>query len=56
MIPEAQKAAGKIMQRMSQNLQELARLGDGMHYIHQKHIREMKKSWNYETSADFEDH
>jgi predicted PurR-regulated permease PerM len=46
MTQEAQKTAGKITQRMSQNLQELAGLGDGIHYNHQADIKKMKKSWD----------
>ena len=46
MTPDAQKAAGKITQKMSHILQELAGLGGGVHYNHQTDIKKMKKSWD----------
>ena len=46
MTPEAQKKAGKITQKMSHILQELAGLGGGVHYNHQTDIKNMKKSWD----------
>ena len=46
MTPDAQKTAGKITQRMSHVLQELAGLGGGIHYNHQTDIKKMKKSWD----------
>ena len=46
MTPEAQKTAGKITQKMSHILEELAGLGGGVHYNHQTDIKNMKKSWD----------
>ncbi len=46
MTPEAQKTAGKITQKMSHILEELAGLGGGVHYNHQTDIKKMKKSWD----------
>jgi uncharacterized cupredoxin-like copper-binding protein len=46
MTPEAQKTAGKITQRMSHVLQDLAGLGHGIHSKHQKDIKKMKKDWD----------
>jgi predicted PurR-regulated permease PerM len=46
MTPEAQKTAGKITQKMSHILQELAGLGHGIHHQHQTDIKKMKKDWN----------
>ena len=43
---EAQKTAGKITQKMSHILEELAGLGGGVHYNHQTDIKKMKKSWD----------
>ena len=46
MTPEAQKAAAKITQGISQNLRDLAGPGNGSNYAHQAEIKNMKKSWN----------
>jgi hypothetical protein len=46
MTPEAQKTAAKITQGISHMLQDLAGLGNGIHYKHQAEIKKMKKSWN----------
>jgi uncharacterized cupredoxin-like copper-binding protein len=46
MTPDAQKTAGKITQRMSHILQDLAGLGHGIHSKHQTDIKKMKKDWN----------
>jgi hypothetical protein len=46
MTPEAQKTAGKITQQMGHILQDLAGLGDGIHYKHQTDIKKMKKDWD----------
>ena len=46
MTPDAQKTAGKITQRMSHILQDLAGLGHGIHSKHQTDIKKMKKSWD----------
>ena len=46
MTPEAQKTAGKITQKMSHILEELAGLGGGVHYNHQTDIKKMKNSWD----------
>jgi hypothetical protein len=46
MTPEAQKTAAKITQGLSHMLQDLAGLGNGIHYKHQAEIKKMKKSWN----------
>jgi len=46
MTAEAQKTAAKIKQRMSHILQDLAGLGNGIHYTHQAEIKKMKKSWD----------
>ena len=46
MTPAAQKTAGKITQRVSQLLQELAGGGSEIHSKHQTDIKKMKKSWD----------
>ena len=42
--PEAQKAAGDIIKRISQILLQLS--GLGIHYNHQAEIEKMKKHWD----------
>ena len=46
MTPAAQKTAGKITQRVSQLLQELAGGGSEIHSKHQTDIKKMKKDWD----------
>jgi uncharacterized protein YukE len=46
MTPEAQKAAGKITQQVSQILQDIAGVGSETHSKHQTDIKKMKKSWD----------
>ena len=46
MTPDAQKTAGKITQRMSHILQELAGSGSEIHSKHQTDIKKMKKDWD----------
>ena len=46
MTPDAQKAAGKITQQVSQLLQDLAGIGSETHAKHQTAIRKMKKTWD----------
>ena len=46
MTPDAQKAAGKITQQVSQLLQDLAGIGSETHAKHQTDIKNMKKSWD----------
>ena len=46
MTPEAQKAAGKITQQVSQLLQDLAGMGSEIHSKHQTDIKKMEKSWD----------
>jgi uncharacterized protein YukE len=46
MTPDAQKTAGKITQRVSQLLQELAGGGSEIHSKHQTDIKKMKKDWD----------
>ena len=46
MTPAAQKTAGKITQRVSQLLQELAGGDSEIHSKHQTDIKKMKKDWD----------
>jgi len=46
MTPDAQKAAGKITQQVSQLLQDLAEIGRETHAKQQTAIRKMKKTWD----------
>ncbi len=46
MTPDAQKAAGKITQQVSQLLQDLAGIGSETHAKQQTAIRKMKKTWD----------